>query len=60
MKKAEDAFKAAGVKLITITDFTSIIEAAARTGYIKPEEKEMVMDWKSDPQGWGQRQGLER
>jgi len=50
---AEDAFKAAGVKLITLSDYNAVIEEAATTGYIKEEEKAVLAEWRKDPSVWG-------
>ena len=50
---AEDAFKAAGVKLITLSDYNAVIEEAATTGYIKEEDKAVLAEWRKDPSVWG-------
>ena len=49
---AEKAFEEAGVKLITLTDYEHVIEEAAKTGYIKEEEKAVLAEWRKDPAGW--------
>ena len=38
MKKGLDRLEAANVKNVSLTDFDSVIEAAAESGYIKPED----------------------
>ena len=50
---AEQAFAAAGVKLITLTDYQHVVEKASETGYIKPEDVEMLSEWRKDPSKWG-------
>jgi len=50
---AEEAFKAAGVKLITLSDYNAVVEEAAETGYIKEEEKAVLAEWRKDPSVWG-------
>ena len=35
---AEEAFREAGVKLITLSDYNAVLEQAAKTGYIKADE----------------------
>ncbi len=50
---AEEAFKAAGVKLITLSDYNAVIEEAATTGYIKEEDKAVLAEWRKDPSVWG-------
>ena len=50
---AEEAFREAGVKLITLSDYNAVLEQAAETGYIKPEEIEVLKEWRKDPSVWG-------
>ncbi len=51
---AEDAFKAAGVKLVTICDYDATTEIAAEVGYIKPEDLEVLKEWRKSPSIWMQ------
>ena len=46
---AEEAFREAGVKLITLSNYDAVIEQAAETGYIKEEEKAVLAEWRKDP-----------
>ena len=50
---AEQAFKEADVKLITLTDYQHVVEEAAKTGYIKEEEVAVLAEWRKDPGAWG-------
>ena len=50
---AEKAFREAGVKLITLSDYNAVVEQAAETGYIKEEEKAVLAEWRKDPSVWG-------
>ena len=50
---AEEAFREAGVKLITLSNYDAVIEQAAETGYIKQEEKSVLAEWRKDPSVWG-------
>jgi orotate phosphoribosyltransferase len=50
---AEEAFAAAGVKLITLSNYDAVIEEAAKTGYIKEEDKAVLAEWRKDPTKWG-------
>ena len=50
---AEEAFAAAGVKLITLSNYEAVIEEAAKTGYIKEEDKQVLAEWRKDPTVWG-------
>ena len=50
---AEEAFGNAGVKLVTISDYAYVVEVAAATGYIKPEDVAVLHEWRKDPGNWG-------
>ena len=50
---AEEAFREAGVKLVTLSNYDAVIEQAAETGYIKEEEKAVLAEWRKDPSVWG-------
>ena len=50
---AEEAFREAGVKLITLSNYDAVIEQAAETGYMKEEEKAVLAEWRKDPSVWG-------
>lgn len=49
---AEEAFKNADVKLITLTDFEHVIDHALKIGYIKPEDVDVIHEWRKDPANW--------
>ena len=49
---AEEAFAAAGVKLITLSNYNAVVEEAALTGYIKEEDKAVLAEWRKDPSVW--------
>ena len=51
---AEKAFAEAGVKLITLTDYNHVVEEAAKTGYIKEDEKAVLAEWRQSPETWKQ------
>ena len=51
---AEEAFREAGVQLITLSDYNAVIEQAAETGYIKDEEKAVLAEWRQNPSEWKQ------
>ena len=51
---AEKAFAEAGVKLITLTDYNHVVEEAAKTGYIKEDEKAVLAKWRQSPETWKQ------
>lgn len=49
---AEEAFKAAGVPLVTLTNYQSVVEKALEIGYIKPDDVPMLNEWRNDPANW--------
>ena len=51
---AEKAFADAGVKLITLSNYEAVIEEAAKTGYIKEEDKAVLAEWRKCPDTWKQ------
>ena len=49
---AEEAFREANVKLVTLTDNENVLDKALETGYIKESEVSMLHDWRKDPANW--------
>ena len=49
---AEQAFKDAGLKLITLGDYEHTIEIAAETGYISKDDIEVLKEWRKNPAEW--------
>lgn len=49
---AEEAFSKADVKLLTLSNYNSMLEAALATGYIKDEDVETLKEWRKDPANW--------
>ncbi|MBR2102248.1 MAG: orotate phosphoribosyltransferase [Prevotella sp.] len=49
---AEEAFRQAGVKLITLTDYQHVIAEAAKTGYVSTEDLELLARWRENPAEW--------
>ena len=58
-EKARKAFEEADCNLITLSNFSTLVNTAAENGYIKPEEQEKVLEWSKDPAGWGKKMGFE-
>jgi orotate phosphoribosyltransferase len=51
---AEEAFKQAGVRLVTLSDYEHTTAIAAKTGYIKEEDLEVLKEWRKSPSTWKQ------
>ena len=45
-------FSDAGVKLITLSNYNSMLEAAVATNYIKDADLETLKEWRKDPANW--------
>ena len=59
MKSSISGFKDADVNLYTLTNFSAIVESAVADGSLAEDQKEKVLEWNQDPEGWGKKMGLE-
>lgn len=50
---AEEAFAAAGVRLVTLTDYPAMLQAALESGYISKESLPTLEQWRRNPSEWG-------
>ena len=51
---AEEAFKKADVKLVTLTDYDNVVNQALDTGYINDEDVVVLHKWRKDPAHWNE------
>ena len=49
---AEEAFREAGVKLVTLTDYEAVVAEALGTGYISNDEVPLLAEWRRNPSEW--------
>ncbi len=49
---AREAFEKAGVKLVTLSNYNAMLEAALATKYICTEDIETLKEWREDPANW--------
>jgi len=49
---AEKAFKNANVKLCTLSNYNSMLQAALDTNYIREQDVETLAMWRQDPASW--------
>lgn len=49
---AEEAFKAANVRLVTLSDYEHTTAIAAKTGYIEESDLAVLAEWRKDPSNW--------
>ncbi len=52
LEEAKESFREAECTLISLSDFSTLIELALEKGYINKEEKEMLLEWQRNPRGW--------
>lgn len=50
---AIDNFKMANVKLLTLSDYTALVELALDSKYITQDQFETLKQWRVDPANWG-------
>jgi len=53
LEKSLHNFGAALCTLVTLTDFSTLVETAAETEYISKSDKLKIAEWLEDPQSWG-------
>ncbi|MBU0953357.1 MAG: orotate phosphoribosyltransferase [Nanoarchaeota archaeon] len=49
---AKDGYQKAQCTLHPLTTFTDVVMLATKTGYITPEQKDLVLSWSKDPDAW--------
>jgi orotate phosphoribosyltransferase len=52
-KKAADAFAAENCRLNTLSNYSTLIQAAVASGYISESDVETLKKWRTDPASWG-------
>ena len=56
--KAINKFREGDCKLLTITNFSTLVNVAKENGILEDKELAIVLDWNKDPQGWGPKHGF--
>jgi len=59
MAEAKQRVGAAGVRLISLTNLSTLLEVATAENYIRSEQRDLIADWANDPSGWAGRAGLD-
>lgn len=49
---AEENFNKAGVRLVTLSNYSAMLEAALESNYIRKEDLETLKEWRKDPANW--------
>lgn len=50
---AKNAFESAGVPLITLSNYSSLLHAAIKDSYIKQTDLDVLKEWRLSPDTWG-------
>ena len=50
--KSVTAFEEANCKFFALSDYPTLLEVALKQDYIKREERETLIDWYKNPEGW--------
>lgn len=50
--EAEQAFEKANVKLLTLSNYNALLEAAVEIDYIKPSDIKTLQEWRENPSEW--------
>ncbi|MES2647160.1 MAG: orotate phosphoribosyltransferase [Bacteroidota bacterium] len=50
---AEKAFEDANIKFRSLTNYESLIQLAVEKGMVSGEQENLLMQWRTDPAGWG-------
>ncbi len=59
MDVAKDNFKKNKLKLISLTNFPTVVEVAEKIGYINKKDKNIILEWTKNPASWGKKMGFE-
>lgn len=51
-QKGVESFEEADVKLFSLTEYPTLINLAIARGIVRPEEREVLLNWRSDPANW--------
>lgn len=55
---AEENMRKAKVKLISLSNYNAMIDAALATNYIQESDVETLREWRQDPAGWSARRNI--
>lgn len=53
LENGKDQLQNAEIKAYSLTDFSTLIEVANEKGYIEGSDMDKLMEWRKDPNGWG-------
>jgi orotate phosphoribosyltransferase len=50
--EAEKAFKEAGIRLMTLSNYGAMLDVALKTGFIADKDVKTLQEWRKDPANW--------
>ena len=53
---ARKAFEEANVELTTLSNYDALIDVASETGYFRPEDIDVLKEWRFSPSTWGKKE----
>ena len=59
MEKAQKRFKSAPCKLLTLSNFSILVDVAVQSAYLDGDKAAMVKEWNKNPAEWGKTMGFE-
>jgi orotate phosphoribosyltransferase len=55
--RAKAAFGARGIPMRSLTDYTTLISLAVEKGMVSPKQQAALLQWREQPELWGQQEG---
>lgn len=52
LAKGQKNFEAANMPLVTLTNYSTLIESALKENYINQDQLELLKKWRQDPENW--------
>ncbi|WP_251854629.1 orotate phosphoribosyltransferase [Enterococcus italicus] len=52
LPKGKENFENATTPLVTLTNYSTLINVAQEEAYIRPEQKDLLRKWKENPENW--------
>ncbi|MNO05037.1 Orotate phosphoribosyltransferase [compost metagenome] len=53
LDKAVNAFREAGIKIQSLSNYTALIDVAMKKGTIQEQDLELLKSWREDPSSFG-------
>ncbi len=50
--QAKQLFDKEGIKICSLTDYSALLTAAGKGGFVAPDQEELLLKWSSDPSNW--------